>query len=139
METGERLEIIAAYGTVLAGRRHSVASEASLPYPKDRIHEALSAELEHPTHPEYLKALAVGYVQLESFLPEVEADLVRASEDLLSAAHKLIETGEEAAKEQAVAMVRQIPEEVPAIRRRLQERMAVRLKEVESLRGGTAP
>ena len=109
MDTRERLEVIAAYGSVLAARRHSVAPESSLPYPAPVIHRALAAEISHPSHPDYMQALTVGYVQLASFLPEAEATLVQRSEDLLNEARDLIEGGTEADRERAVALAREIP------------------------------
>lgn len=139
MDTRERLEVIAAYGGVLAGRRHSVAPESTLPYPKPVIHQALAAEIRNPTRPDYLKALTVGYVQLASFLPEAEAALVQHSEDLLFRARELIEDGTPADRERAVALAREIPPEVPAIQRRVQARMEARVREVKALQSGTPP
>jgi hypothetical protein len=139
MDARERLEVIAAYGGVLAGRRHSVGPESSLPYPKPVIHRALAAEIRNPTNPDYLQALTVGYVQLASFLPESEARLVQAAEDTLIGARDLIQEGTEEARERAVEMVREIDEGVPTIQRRVRDRMEARLKEAEALmrEGGT--
>lgn len=134
MESAERLDIIAAYGGVLAGRRHSVSAESTLPHPMGVIRDALAQELKSPTHPDYLDALMVGYVQLASFLPEAEAAQVQQAEEILIGARDLIEGGGEEGRERAVAMVRDIPEAVPAIQRRVQEGMARHLKEAEGLR-----
>jgi hypothetical protein len=139
MDTTERLDIIATYGGVLAGRSHSVSPESELPHPRGVIDEALAEELKAPTHPDYLEALTVGYVQLASFLSEGEARLVREAEDALIGARDLIQEGTEDARERAVEMVKAISEEVPAIQRRLRDRMEERLREAEALmRGGAA-
>jgi hypothetical protein len=139
MEHAERLEIIAAYGGALAGRRHSVSADSELPHPAGVIDEALAEELKTPTHPDYLEALTVGYVQLASFLPEPEARLVQAAEDTLIGARDLIQEGTEEARERAVEMVKEIDEGVPTIQRRVRDRMEARLKEAEALmrEGGT--
>jgi hypothetical protein len=139
VDATERLEVIAAYGGVLAARRHSVAPESDLPHPRPVIREALATEIERPTRPEYLEALTVGFVQLASFLPAAEAALVQRAEDLLAEAGRLIESGEDGAKERAVALAREIPPEVPDIQRRLQARMADMVQEVTALRGGDPP
>jgi hypothetical protein len=139
MDARERLEVIAAYGGVLAGRRHSVGPESSLPYPKPVIHRALAAEIQNPTNPDYLQALTVGYVQLASFLPEPEAALVQHTEDLLAQAKDLIDTGAPADRERAVALAREIPPEVPAIQREVQARMEARVQEVKALQAGDVP
>lgn len=139
MDARERLEVIAAYGGVLAARRHSVAPESTLPFPMPVIHRALAAEIRNPTHPDYMQALTVGYVQLASFLPEAEAALVQHTEDLLSEARDLIEGGSPADRERAVALAREIPPEVPAIQRRVQERMEVRVREVATLQSEAPP
>jgi len=139
MDTRERLEVIAAYGGVLAARRHSVAPESALPYPAPVIHRALAAEIREPTHPDYMQALTVGYVQLASFLPEAEAALVQRSEDLLAEARDLIEAGAPGDRQRAMALAGEIPPEVPAIQRRVQARMEVRIREVEALQSGTPP
>jgi hypothetical protein len=139
MESGARLEIIAAYGNALAGRRHSVSAETELPHPRGVIHDALAEELRAPTHPDYLEALTVGFVQLASFLPEDEAAQVQRAEDTLLGARDLIQEGTEEARERAVEMVKEIPEEVPAIQRRVRERMEKRLKEAEGLMLGGVP
>lgn len=134
MDSTQRLDIIAAYGGVLAGRRHSVSPESTLPHPMGVIRDALAEELRAPTHPDYLDALMVGYVQLASFLPEAEAARVQEAEEILIGARDLIEEGGEEARERAVEMVRDIPEGVPEIQRRVKEGMAARLKEAEGLR-----
>jgi len=137
METGARLDIIAAYGNALAGRRHSVSAESELPHPMGVIHDALAHELKAPTHPDYLEALTVGFVQLASFLPDAEAHQVQHAEDVLLGARDLIQEGTPEARDRAVEMVKEIPEDVPAIQRRVRERMEARLKEAEGLmRGG---
>ena len=136
MDNTQRLDIIAAYGGVLAGRRHSVSAESTLPHPVGVIRDALAEEIKAPTNPDYMDALMVGYVQLASFLPEAEAAQVQQAEEILIGARDLIEEGGEEARERAVEMVRDIPEAVPAIQRRVQEGMAAHLKEAEGLRAG---
>jgi hypothetical protein len=136
METELRMEIIAAYGGTLAGRRHTVSPESELPHPAGVIHDALAEELRAPTHPDYLEALTVGFVQLASFLPDAEACQVQDAEDALLSARDLIQEGTDEAKERAVAMVQAIPAGVPDIQRRVRERMEARLKEAEGLMRG---
>jgi len=138
MESEARLEIIAAYGNALAGRRHSVSAESDLPHPAEVIHDALAEELKTPTHPDYLEALTVGFVQLASFIPEDDARQVQQAEDVLMGARDLIQEGTQEAHERAVEMVREIPAHVPNIQRRVRERMEARLKEAEGLMNGEA-
>jgi hypothetical protein len=84
LEWAER--IVTAYGKALEARRGVVGRESSLPADKDTIRNAVVVLIRNcrSLDPDYAKALRVGFVELESFLPDEEWAIVRAHDRLLA-------------------------------------------------------
>jgi len=78
VDADRRRDIISAYGQVLENRRLIVGREKDLPFPKDLIRQALAEELLENQEGTLRNALEVGFLELESFLPDQEFELMKA-------------------------------------------------------------
>lgn len=134
MDSNQRIEIIAAYGDVLENRTFSVGRESDLPFPKQLIREALSEELLNPTYPEMLNALEVGFVELESFLPEEQYLLVTQFEKAVTDAHKTVDAGEVQSLKKAASSIAKSGELVREIQQEISQRYEERLRQVQNMR-----
>ena len=93
MSAHQRARIIAAYEAVLNDRSSTVGRESALPFSKDRIRQAILEELKE-TSPENVDALEVGYLELESFVPDDDFEAVVAFEKAVAQARALMVSGD---------------------------------------------
>lgn len=88
-----RLEIIAAYGSVLERCASAVEPEAALPYPKELIRQAIYDELAENPETDLREHLEIAFVRLESFLPSEEFEIVHNFKLADSLAREMAKSG----------------------------------------------
>mgnify|MGYP001103337434 CR=1 FL=1 len=91
MDAKSRQAIISAYGKALQNRAYSCGKESDLPYPKNIIRQAnaeelLMGNLDEKEH----NAFEVGFIELESFIPDEEFKPIKAWEDNLRKGQEMI-------------------------------------------------
>jgi len=84
----QRWRIVSAYLRVLENMKGPIAAETELPYPKERIGQAILRELADDPETDLRRRLEIAYVQLESFIPYEE---YRVIEDFKNASIRVQE------------------------------------------------
>jgi hypothetical protein len=90
----KRWRIISAYLRVLDDMSGPIAVEADLPYPKERIGEAILQELADDPESDLRRRLEIAYVQLESFIPYREFRVIEDFKDASLRAQKIADMGD---------------------------------------------
>ncbi|MGA2400298.1 MAG: hypothetical protein ABSG91_01160 [Syntrophobacteraceae bacterium] len=89
----ERRKTVASYRELLEKWRAPVGPESVLPFPKRRIAAAIYRELmDHPTD-DRRTDLEIAFVQLESFIPDVEYRILCEFKNAGTLAYELAATG----------------------------------------------
>ncbi len=76
-----RRRIISAYLRVLEGMKGPIAVDCELPFPKERIGDAILQELADDPESDLRRRLEIAYVQLESFIPYEEYRVIEDFKD----------------------------------------------------------
>ncbi len=81
--THERMSrIISAYLLVLEDMKGPIAVDSELPYPKERIGQAILQELADDPENDLRRQLEIAYVRLESFIPYDEYRVIEDFKDV---------------------------------------------------------
>lgn len=130
MSADQRARIIEAYGAALNSRRSStVGHDSELPFPKDRIRQAILEELKE-TSPENVDVLEVGYVELESFVSDDDFEAVVAFEKAVAQARALMASGNPEDTERAAQLISEAPERAGQVQQEIITRQEQRLREL---------
>ena len=134
MNSNERMRIISDYGAVLENNIFSVGRDSDLPFPKELIREALSQEILNPTNIATLNALDIGFLELESFLPDEEYRLVTKFWQAVNNAEEMIDTGDTKSIKEIVPLIKERDEAVLEILRKISEQQETRLRQLENIK-----
>lgn len=130
----DRREILAAYERVLELHSNSMKPASSLPYPKERIREAIIEEMAETDEAEDRTRLELLYSQLEAFLNTREYGLLAEFTRIRSVVDQLARSGNPLDLLDAGDMVKRFPgEQVIEIFQRVSRQMRIRLAEVRRL------
>jgi len=126
-------QILWKYGQAIAALRFSVGRESSLPGSKRRIRQCLLLAIGAAHDVKARERLCAGYVQLEAFITDAEFELVRQSQESLSASTVPVPPIDGIVPEKPSALVLRGAEGqtlAAAIVARVAERMRARQQEV---------
>ncbi len=131
----ERRKTVVSYQELLEKWRAPVGPESVLPCPKPVIAAAIYRELmDNPTH-ELRTDLEIAYVQLESFIPDVEYRILSEFKNAGTLAHKLAATGGPDNIVAAVRLLKQAKgDSAVKIQERISRKMRCRLEQISKLR-----
>jgi len=91
MDEKTRKAIIQAYGAKLAASTYSCGKERDLPFPKNLIRQALAEEILTGKHDrDFRNNLEVGFVELETFIPDADFEQIKAWEDTFQKGQAII-------------------------------------------------
>ncbi|MGC8490363.1 MAG: hypothetical protein ACP5SH_01375 [Syntrophobacteraceae bacterium] len=131
--------IISAYLQVLDGIKSPLAADLELPFPKDRIAQAILCTLADDPDSDLRKRLEIGYVLLESF---VSYDEYRAVQDFKKAslcAEKLADSQDPSSILKSARILKKARgERAVRIQEKIHEKMKKRQLELLDLQSGEA-
>jgi hypothetical protein len=135
-------KVINAYGKALEERSLSIGLETKLPFPKDVIRFAIYQVLHiQDLDINFRQDLEAGYIELESFLPAEEYEILEPFYAALTDEGKITTGGESKVKQDWEKAVQAMDNAIKAtdaqllkeIQDRMRARMGQRLKEIEAL------
>ncbi|MGA2403866.1 MAG: hypothetical protein ABSG91_19520 [Syntrophobacteraceae bacterium] len=130
----ERRKTIASYQELLEKWRAPAGPESVLPFPKGLIAAAIYQQLmDNPTCDRYTD-LEIAYVQLESFIPDVEYCILSEFKNVGTLALELAATGEPDKIFAAVRLLKKAKgDSAVRIQERISQKMRGRLKQIRKL------
>lgn len=133
-QRARRMELIAAYGSVLEHWQHQVGRESDLPCARGVIEAAILEELGNPAFPEMVDALETGYLHLETFVPDDEYEVIVESERVFAEAGRLIDTGDPQSIRRSALLLGAAPKAATELREKILKGMHVRMEQFQRLR-----
>ena len=132
-----RKTIIQAYGAILAARTYSCGKERDLPFPKNPIRQALAEEILVGKHDQdFRNSLEVGFVELETFIPDTEFEQVKAWEDTFHKEQEIIKKAKNPndVVEQVAHLIgkKSYPQHIHS---EIIKRMKMRLEQIQAMKG----
>lgn len=129
-----RAAILAAYEKILESHSTPLNRASALPFSKEAIREAIREELAENPENELRNHLEMAFVQLESFVPPDEYQLVEDFKQLSCAAQKMARSGDPKDVMESWKLVKQISgDQAVRIFENISEKMRRRLKEIRSI------
>jgi len=128
-----RRSIISAYGQALERCSSPIESETSLPFSKSVIRKAIYEELEENPDIGLRNHLEVAFVQLESFLPTEEYELVTAFKMAGARAQEMAKSGNPNDIVESARILKQVEGDAAVqVLERISTEMRKRLEEIQA-------
>jgi hypothetical protein len=133
----QRSRIICAYLQVLEGLKGAAAVDCELPFPKERIGQAILRELADGSDEYSRRQLEIAYVLLESFIPYEEFRVIEDFKNASLRADTLAETGDPTSILQSARIMRRAKgDSAVRLEEKIYEKMRKRQLQIERLHGG---
>lgn len=134
MDKTKRIEIISAYGKVLEECPSPLRRESDLPFSKELISEAIVRELTENPDSELLTHLEIAYVELASFLPNDEFNVIEDFKHTGTLAEEIARSGSPRDIIASAQILKRVKgEKAVRIQEKISEKMRTRLNQMRAL------